>query len=46
MEGPEVIAVNGFGAYSDWLRNIEAKPDEEVTGGSQRFASAWFGLAA
>lgn len=23
--------VNAFGADSDWLRNIEAKPGEEVT---------------
>ncbi len=39
-EGPEVVVVNGFGPNSDWVRNIEAKPDEEVTVGSQHFAAS------
>ena len=37
---PEAVVVNGFGPNSDWLRNIEAKPDEEVTVGSQHFVAA------
>lgn len=40
QEGPEVVVINGFGPDSDWLRNIEAKPDEEVTVGSQHFAAS------
>ena len=32
--------VNGFGPNSDWVRNIEAKPNEEVTVGSQHFAAS------
>jgi deazaflavin-dependent oxidoreductase (nitroreductase family) len=36
---PEVVVVNGFGPNSDWVRNIEAKPGEEVTVGSQHFAA-------
>ena len=39
-EGPEVVVANGFGADSDWLRNIQAKSDEEVTVGSQHFAAS------
>lgn len=39
-EGPEVVVVNGFGRRSDWVRNIEAKPDEEVTVGPQHFAAS------
>jgi deazaflavin-dependent oxidoreductase (nitroreductase family) len=39
-EGPEVVVVNGFGRDSDWIRNIEAKPGEEVTVGSQHFAAS------
>jgi deazaflavin-dependent oxidoreductase (nitroreductase family) len=38
-EGPEVVVVNGFGPESDWLRNIEAGPGEEVTVGSEHFAA-------
>ena len=34
------MVVNGFGPNSDWVRNIEAKPDEEVTVGSQHFAAS------
>jgi deazaflavin-dependent oxidoreductase (nitroreductase family) len=39
-EGPEVVVANGFGPDSDWIRNIQAKSDEEVTVGSQHFAAA------
>lgn len=35
-EGPEVIVANGFGPDSDWLRNIQAKSDEEVTVGQRQ----------
>lgn len=39
-EGPEVVVANGFGPDSDWIRNIEARSDEEVTVGSQHFAAS------
>ena len=39
-QGPEVVVVNGFGRDSDWLRNMEANSDEEVTVGAQHFAAA------
>lgn len=39
-DGPEVVVVNGFGPNSDWVRNIEARPGEEVTVGSQHFIAA------
>jgi deazaflavin-dependent oxidoreductase (nitroreductase family) len=39
-EGPEVVVANGFGPDCDWLRNIEAKPGEEVTVGSQHFVAS------
>ena len=35
--GPEVVVMCGFGRDSDWVRNIEARPYEEVTIGSQHF---------
>ncbi len=35
--GPEVVVVSAFGRSADWLRNIEAKDDEEVTVGAQHF---------
>ncbi len=38
--GPEVVVASAFGQKSDWLQNIEAKPDEEVTIGSQHFAAS------
>ena len=38
--GPEVVVANGFGPDSDWLRNIEARPGEEVTVGSQHFVAS------
>ena len=37
--GPEVVVVSAFGRHADWFRNIEAKPDEEVTVGAQHFAA-------
>ena len=39
-EGPEVVVANGFGPNSDWVRNIQARPDEEVTVGIQHFAAS------
>jgi deazaflavin-dependent oxidoreductase (nitroreductase family) len=39
-DGPEAVVVNGFGPNSDWLRNIEANHDEEVTVGSDRFVAS------
>ena len=39
-DGPEVVVANGFGPNSDWLRNIQAKSDEEVTIGRQHFAAS------
>jgi deazaflavin-dependent oxidoreductase (nitroreductase family) len=33
----EVVVVSGFGRDSDWVRNIEATPGEEVTVGTQHF---------
>jgi deazaflavin-dependent oxidoreductase (nitroreductase family) len=38
--GPEVVVANGFGPDCDWVRNIQAKPDEEVTVGSEHFAAS------
>jgi hypothetical protein len=33
-----LISCRSFGPDSEWLRNIQAKPDEEVTVGRQHFA--------
>jgi deazaflavin-dependent oxidoreductase (nitroreductase family) len=38
--GPEVVVVSAFGHSADWLRNIEAKSDEEVTVASKHFAAS------
>ncbi|MGH9510812.1 MAG: nitroreductase family deazaflavin-dependent oxidoreductase [Terriglobales bacterium] len=38
-EGPEAVVANGFGPDCDWVRNIQAKPDEEVDVGWQHFAA-------
>ena len=38
-QGPEVVVVSGF-AQSDWLRNIEARPGEEVDVGSRHFRAS------
>ena len=37
--GPEVVVVSGFSG-SDWLRNIDANSDEEVTVGRRHFAAS------
>ena len=39
-DGPEVVVANGFGRDSDWVRNIEDHPDEEVDVGSLHFAAS------
>lgn len=39
-QGPEVVVANGFGPNSDWVRNIQSRPDEEVTVGSRHFAAS------
>jgi F420H(2)-dependent quinone reductase len=39
-KGPEFVVVSGFGPDSDWVRNIEARPGEEVTVGSQHFIAS------
>lgn len=39
-DGPEVVVMSGFGAKSDWLRNIEANPVEEVIVGSHHFIAS------
>ena len=39
-DGPEVVVANGFGPNSDWLRNIQAKSDEEVTPGYEHFKAS------
>jgi deazaflavin-dependent oxidoreductase (nitroreductase family) len=39
-EGPEVVVANGFGPDCDWVRNIQADPNEEVTVGFQHFAAS------
>ena len=36
-EGPEIVVANGFGPDSDWVRNIQAKPDEDVKIGAEHF---------
>lgn len=38
-QGPEVVVVSGFGFGSEWLRNIEARGNEEVKIGSRHFAA-------
>ena len=39
-QGPEVVVANGFGPDSDWVRNIEARADEQVDVGSQHFSAS------
>ncbi len=39
-QGPDAVVVSAFGRDADWLRNIEAKPDEEVTIGTHHFAAS------
>ena len=37
---PEVVVVSAFGRKADWLQNIEANPEEEVSMGSRHFAAS------
>ncbi len=39
-QGPEVVVANGFGPDCDWVRNIQAHADEDVTVGLQHFAAS------
>ena len=39
--GDEIFVVAGFGASSDWYRNIQANPPLEVVSGRRRFTPAW-----
>lgn len=36
-DGPEAIVMSGFGTESNWLRNIDAIPNEQVVIGAKRF---------
>lgn len=36
-DGPEAVVANGFGPGCDWVRNIDARPGEEITIGSEHF---------
>lgn len=36
----EAVVMSGFGRNSDWLLNVEAKPDEEVELGGECFPAA------
>ena len=38
--GPEAVVVSAYGRQADWLQNIEANSDEEVTVGAQHFAAS------
>jgi len=40
-EAPEIIVMSGFGRNSNWLRNVEATQEAEVTIGSRNFAAAY-----
>ena len=40
-DGPEAVAISGFGPAADWLRNIAATPNPEVVIGSHRFAATY-----
>jgi deazaflavin-dependent oxidoreductase (nitroreductase family) len=37
---PEIIVMSGFGRNANWLLNIEATPEAEVTIGGRHFAAA------
>jgi hypothetical protein len=39
-EGPEAVVMSGFGWNSDWLRNIETTPSEEVVIGARCFQAS------
>jgi hypothetical protein len=36
-EVPEAVVMSGFGINSEWLRNIEASPNEQVALGARQF---------
>jgi deazaflavin-dependent oxidoreductase (nitroreductase family) len=36
-DGPEAVVMSGFGRNSDWLRNIETTPNEEIDLGAAHF---------
>jgi deazaflavin-dependent oxidoreductase (nitroreductase family) len=38
--GPEAVVMSGFGRTSDWLRNIETTPNEEVVIGARHFQAS------
>lgn len=38
-DGPEAVVMSAFGRDSDWLRNIEADANAEVTVGTRHFAA-------
>ncbi len=40
-DGPEVVVMSGFGRHSDWLLNIEAQPDPEITIGARHFVATY-----
>lgn len=40
-EIPEAIVMSGFGRNSDWLRNIEATPNPQITIASQNFPATF-----
>lgn len=39
-DGPEAVVMSGFGRNSDWLRNIETTPNEEVVIGTRHFQAS------
>ena len=39
-EASEAVVMSGFGHNSDWLRNIEATPEEEIVIDSRRFVAS------
>jgi deazaflavin-dependent oxidoreductase (nitroreductase family) len=39
-EGPVAVVMSGFGRNSDWLRNIETTPNEEVVVGANHFQAS------
>jgi hypothetical protein len=38
--GPEFVVMCALGGRADWLRNIEATPDAEISSGPDRFIAA------
>ena len=39
--GPELVVMSGFGPKAEWLRNIEATSDIEITSGADRFVASY-----